>query len=107
MNDEEVLNYRDAYDAMLAFLARHYAETGHLKDQIRGLIGDMVIDEDGLPIEAAMWDDWLAAIAAVHAAGDARLERAWPPLEWTSSPPPQYSGGIVARLWRTVARVKP
>jgi hypothetical protein len=56
------LSPEQAFAAMFVFLDRYYGRTG--SGDIGALLGDLQLDRrDGLPIDPAAWDDWLAAVA--------------------------------------------
>jgi hypothetical protein len=64
------LSPRDAYRAMLRFLEGYYERTS--SDELGALLGGLVIDEDGQPMDPAAWTDWIAAIHDVTSEGNDR-----------------------------------
>ena len=59
------LSAEQAFAAMALFLERYYAR-GSNGDDLAALLGDIQINErDGLPLDPAAWDDWLAAVEGV------------------------------------------
>ncbi len=59
------LTLQEAYAAMFRFLEAYYDRTGK-PDEIGALLGGMALNEDGQPMDPAIWSDWLAAIADVR-----------------------------------------
>lgn len=57
------LSTRDAYLAMVRFLEAYYDGTG--SDEIGALLGGLVFNEDGEPMDPGAWTDWLAAVSDV------------------------------------------
>ena len=55
-----MLNDKDAYLAMFAFLENMYRRTN--SDYLGGLLGSMCLLEDGSTADPAMWSDWLEAL---------------------------------------------
>lgn len=58
--DEAQVSVRQAYQAMFHFLDNYYQMTQ--SDEIRGMLGSMALDSDGLPMDPAYSQDWLDAI---------------------------------------------
>lgn len=54
------LNPRQAYGAMYKFLEKYYELTK--ADGVGVLLGSMALDEDGKPMDPAMWDEWLESV---------------------------------------------
>lgn len=50
----------DAYRAMFRFLEGYIDRTK--ADEIAALLGSMALADDGVPMDPAMWNDWLAAV---------------------------------------------
>lgn len=57
------LSVRQAYLAMFRFLEGYYDRTH--ADEIGALLGGMAFDEDGQPMDPALWSDWLVAVRDV------------------------------------------
>ena len=55
----------DAFDSMRRFLEAYWERGGRQSDDIAILLGSLNRDEaiQSLPLDAAMWDDWLAAVS--------------------------------------------
>ncbi len=59
--DEEFLTVQEAYQAMYAYLENLYEMTE--SDDLAGFLGGMSQLDDGKPADAAVWSDWLEAVA--------------------------------------------
>ena len=59
MNDES-LSAKRSYIAMLYFLENYYAQTG--SDEIGALLGSLSLNADEMPMDAAMWQEWLGCV---------------------------------------------
>jgi hypothetical protein len=66
MSEQIHLTQTQAYLAMFDFLRRYYAQTN--SDDVGSLLGGMSLLDDGSPVDAAYWPDWLASVAAVMGA---------------------------------------
>lgn len=55
----EALTAHEAFRAMRFFISRFASEAG---DDITTLLGDTWMEPDGMPVDPAAWDDWLASI---------------------------------------------
>jgi hypothetical protein len=55
-----MLNEKEAYKAMVLFLEKYYSLSK--SDDIGGLLGSMIILEDGKPVDSALWGDWIEAV---------------------------------------------
>ncbi|MGQ0661756.1 hypothetical protein [Sphingosinicella sp.] len=67
MNDQATphsqLDATTAFDAMRLFLEAYWERGGRLSDDLAVLLGGLQrLDSDGMPIDLAMWSDWIAAI---------------------------------------------
>lgn len=62
MSDD--LSIAAAYRAMLQFLEDYYDRTG--SDEIGGLLGGLQLDDDGHPMDPAVWADWLSAVGSAR-----------------------------------------
>lgn len=60
----------EGFDAMRNFLALVWRRLGREPEDIALVLGGAKV-ADGTPIDTAMWEDWLAAIATSRAAMDA------------------------------------
>jgi hypothetical protein len=58
------MDERQAFRAMTLFLGRFYERAG--KD-METLLADITIEGDGVTLDPAAWDDWLAAVADARA----------------------------------------
>jgi hypothetical protein len=59
----ENLDAKLAYQAMFCFLEKYYELTQ--ADDVGALLGSMTLLDDGMPVDAAIWRDWLDAIERV------------------------------------------
>jgi hypothetical protein len=59
------LSAEQAFAVMAIFLEKYY-ERGPANGDLAILLGDLQLnDQDGLPLDPAIWDDWLAAVNEV------------------------------------------
>jgi hypothetical protein len=63
--ESDNLSLREAYLAMFRFLERYYELTR--ADDVGALLGSLALLPDGGPADAAMWSDWVKAVADVKA----------------------------------------
>lgn len=64
------LTREQAYRAMSVYLER-YCDRLAAPTEIGALLGDLEVNpDDGLPMDPAVWDDWLAAVETVLKAPD-------------------------------------
>jgi hypothetical protein len=57
-----------AYDAMLVFLEAYWERGDRKSDDIAVLLGGLQrLERDGVPVDQAMWNDWLEAVDHVSA----------------------------------------
>ena len=56
---------RETYEAMIAFLERHYELTK--SEDVGGLLGSMRLLDDGVSADPAMGSDWQQAIETMQA----------------------------------------
>ena len=61
------LTEREAYEAMLHFLRAYLERGGGRSDDLAALLGSAQVNADGLPMDSALWQDWLAATAKARA----------------------------------------
>jgi hypothetical protein len=61
---EHTLTEREAFDAMSRFLWQYANRAG---DRLFDLLGDIHLENDGLPTDPAAWDDWMACVREVKA----------------------------------------
>lgn len=59
----EKLTEKQAFAVMVYFLDQYYQQTQ--ADDIGALLGSLQLLNDGMPADAAMWDDWLVAMEKV------------------------------------------
>jgi hypothetical protein len=65
---EPTISIVDAFDAMRHFLEAYWNRGGRESDDIAVLLGSLNRDEgsETPPLDPAMWDDWLAAVARTN-----------------------------------------
>ncbi len=78
MNDE--MTIEQAYTAMYSFLGDYYRRNKY--DDVGALLGSMGLMSNNMPLDRAMWDDWLKGIAEARAGevGDAEGLKDMPSL---------------------------
>ena len=78
MNDE--MTIEQAYTAIYAFLGDYYRQ--NKSNDLAGLLSDMSLMSDNMPMDRAAWDDWLESIAKARAGevGDVEGLKDMPPL---------------------------
>ena len=70
MKKSKLLSPEQAFNAMSVFLARYYERTGG-KGDLAAILGDLQMNKpDGLPMDPAAWEDWLAAVNCVREKAD-------------------------------------
>ncbi|MGE5397585.1 MAG: hypothetical protein ACM3MK_08670 [Chitinophagales bacterium] len=57
------LTLEQAYRAMVVFLEGFYERTG--SDDVGGLLGGMIILDDGETADPAAWNDWIDSVSKV------------------------------------------
>jgi hypothetical protein len=57
------LSEKQAYKAMLVFLENYYQSTK--SDEVAGMLGAMTLGEDGEPMDAAYWEEWIRAVKSI------------------------------------------
>lgn len=62
--DSQNITTQQAYAAMLAFLEDYYERTN--SDDIGALLGDLQMDENNVPFDPAVVNDWQIAINKVR-----------------------------------------
>ncbi|MFD1610712.1 hypothetical protein ACFSCW_02730 [Sphingomonas tabacisoli] len=67
MNDQSMslphLDVSIGYDAMRIFLEAYWQRGGCTSDDLAALLGALQrIENDGMPVDRAMWSDWLEAV---------------------------------------------
>lgn len=65
MTTTDELTSSEALDAMIEFLSAYW-ERGK-SEEIAMLLGSLARQHDGKPADAAMWQDWIAAVEKVVA----------------------------------------
>lgn len=68
---DSVLSEKQAFAAMAEFLWQYARRAG---DDLITLLGDIELEADGLPTDAAAWDDWLECVRHVKAGLPPRRE---------------------------------
>lgn len=58
------ITIEEAYKAMYIYLENLYKVTG--SDDLAGFLGSMSLLSDGKPVDSAVWEDWLDAVAKVN-----------------------------------------
>ena len=68
VSSESAISLIDAFDAMRHFLEAYWDRGGRVSDDIAVLLGSLNRDEStqSLPLDAAMWDDWLKAVSETN-----------------------------------------
>lgn len=60
---ESQLDSRTAFDAMRVFLEVYWERGGRVSDDLAVLLDGLDrLESDGLPLDPAMWSDWIDAI---------------------------------------------
>ncbi|HBS48128.1 TPA: hypothetical protein DEO28_03525 [Candidatus Dependentiae bacterium] len=54
------LNVKEAYNAMVDFLDKYY-EKIH-SDNVGSFLGCLVLLNDGMPVDIALWEDWIDSV---------------------------------------------
>ena len=54
-----------AFDAMIAFLTAYWERGERASDDIAVLLGSLARHDDGMPMDPALWEDWMTIFAAV------------------------------------------
>ena len=57
------LTEQQAFEAMVLFLEGFYKRTK--SDDVGGLLGDLILLEDGSTADPAAWDDWMKCVLRV------------------------------------------
>lgn len=57
------LTEQQAFEAMVLFLENFYEHTK--SDDVGGLLGDLILLEDGSTADPAAWDDWMKCVSRV------------------------------------------
>lgn len=57
------LTIKEAFESMVVFLEGFYERTG--SDDVGGLLGGMIILDDGNTADPAAWNDWLSSIEKI------------------------------------------
>lgn len=60
------LTNEEAFRTMAMFLARFYERAGN---DMETLLADITIESDGLTLDPAAWDDWIACVRIVKGLG--------------------------------------
>lgn len=55
------LTEKEAFRAMFYFLVDYYRRTK--SDEIGGILGDLSLRDDGMPMDPAAWIDWKNAVS--------------------------------------------
>lgn len=61
----ETLTKEQALKAMAIFLERFYERTQ--SDDVGGLLGDMMLRENGTTADPAAWEDWIKSVQKITA----------------------------------------
>ncbi|NRT79461.1 hypothetical protein [Clostridium beijerinckii] len=57
------LTIQEAYKSMVNFLEKYYQRTN--SDDIGGLLGDIMLIDEGITADPASWDDWLESVERI------------------------------------------
>lgn len=58
---KDQISIKEGYKAMFLYLENLYEMTG--SDDLAGFLGSMSLLEDDMPVDDAVWSDWLEAVA--------------------------------------------
>ncbi|WP_037055456.1 hypothetical protein [Rheinheimera baltica] len=58
---KDQISIKEGYKAMFLYLEHLYEMTG--SDDLAGFLGSMSLLEDDMPVDDAVWSDWLEAVA--------------------------------------------
>ena len=61
--DNMNLTIEEAYKSMVNFLEKYYQRTN--SDDIGGLLGDIMIMDEGITADPASWHDWLESVERI------------------------------------------
>jgi hypothetical protein len=61
----ETLTKEQAFKAMVIFLEGFYERTQ--SDDVGGLLGDMILRENGTTADSAAWEDWIKSVRKITA----------------------------------------
>ncbi|NRT73605.1 hypothetical protein [Clostridium beijerinckii] len=61
--DNMNLTIEEAYKSMVNFLEKYYQRTN--SDDIGGLLGDIMLIDEGITADPASWDDWLESVGRI------------------------------------------
>lgn len=59
-NDNMNLTIEEAYKSMINFLEKYYQRTN--SDDIGGLLGDIMLIDEGRTADPASWHDWIESV---------------------------------------------
>ncbi|WP_017211372.1 hypothetical protein [Clostridium beijerinckii] len=59
-NDNMNLTIEEAYKSMVNFLEKYYQRTN--SDDIGGLLGDIMLIDEGRTADPASWHDWIESV---------------------------------------------
>lgn len=62
------LTEEEAFQAMIKFLEKYYNLTK--SDDVGGLLGSLMIVENGKPLDIALWYDWIKSLEEVKTQRD-------------------------------------
>jgi len=60
-----VLTERQAFKAMFVYLTTWFEQFAEESDDLKYLLSNMQFVEDDLPVDHALWDDWMQAVDTV------------------------------------------
>ncbi|MGN9163739.1 hypothetical protein ACTNDY_00440 [Tissierellaceae bacterium HCP3S3_D8] len=57
------LTIKEAFESMVKYLEMYYERTD--SEDIGSLLGDMILLEDGITSDPAVWNDWITCIKII------------------------------------------
>lgn len=57
------LTIKEAFESMVKYLEMYYERTD--SEDIGSLLGDMILLEDGITLDPAVWNDWITCIKII------------------------------------------
>jgi hypothetical protein len=64
---QSTLTDGEAYEAMLHFLEAYSRRSSGQPDELAMLLGAMQLNADSRPMDPALWQDWIIAVAKARA----------------------------------------
>ena len=69
---KDKISIKEGYKAMFLYLEHLYEMTG--SDDLAGFLGSMSLLEDDMPVDDAVWSDWLEAVNKARASPNIDLQ---------------------------------